>query len=96
MQGITHPMFREITWMVHVIKSPADNSTNLLKWFLDHQMKANSNKCYLITNKQSCMNLKIENINIEKNTCENILQGKVDNKLNFNEPQDGIIEKAIR
>ena len=42
------------------------------------------------------MNLKIENINIEKNTCENILQGKVDNKLNFSEHQDGIIKKASR
>ena len=33
-----------------------------------NHIKANSNKCHLITNKLSCMNLKIENINVENNT----------------------------
>ena len=47
-----------------VIKSLEDDKISLLKWFLDNQMKANSNKCHLITSKQSCLNLKIRNINI--------------------------------
>ena len=59
-------------------------------------MKANSDKCHLITSKQSCMNLKIGNINIENTTCEKLLDVKVDNKLNFNEHLDGIIKKAFR
>ena len=29
-----------------------DNTINLLKWFLEMQMKANSNKCHLNINKQ--------------------------------------------
>ena len=34
-------------------------------------MKPNRNKCHLITNKQSCMNLKIgRNVNIDNSTCE--------------------------
>ena len=40
------------------IKSLEDDSINLFKWFLDNQMKANSDKCHLITSKQSCINLK--------------------------------------
>ena len=55
-------------------------------------MKANSNKCHLITCKQNCMNLKIGNIN----TSEKLLGVKVDNKPNFNEHLDGIIKKASR
>ena len=79
-----------------VIKSPGDDSINLFKWFLDNQMKANSDKCHLITSKLSCMNLKIGDINIENSTCEKLLVIKVDNKLNFNEHLDGIIKKASR
>ena len=41
----------------YVIKS--SDSINLFKWFLDNQVKANSDKCHLITSKLSCMNLKI-------------------------------------
>ena len=38
-----------------VIKSLEDDSINLFKWFLDNQMKANSDKCHHITSKQSCI-----------------------------------------
>ena len=79
-----------------VIKSLEDGSITLFKWFLDNQLKANSDKCHFITSKQTCMNLKIGNINIENNTCEKLVGVKVDNKLNFNENLDGIIKKASR
>ena len=54
-------------------------------------MKANSDKCHLISSKQICMNLKIGNLNIENSTCEKLLQVKVYHRLNFNEYLDGII-----
>ena len=57
-------------------------------------MKANSDKCHLITSKQSCVNLKIESINIESSTCQKLLRVKADNKLNFNKHLDGITKKA--
>ena len=79
-----------------VIKSLEDDSINLFKWFIDNQMNANSDKCHFITSKQSCMNLKIGNINIENSTCEKLLGDKVDNKLNLSEYLDGIIKKASR
>ena len=50
------------------IKSLEDGSITFFKWCLDNQMKRNSNKCHFITNKQSCMYLKIGNINIENST----------------------------
>ena len=56
----------------------------------------NTDKCHLIISKQSCMNLKIGDVNIENSTCEKILEIKVDNKLNFNDHLDGIIKKASR
>ena len=64
------------------------------KRFLDNRIKANSNKCHLITSKKSRMNLKIGSINIENSACEKLLRVKVDSKLNFNEHLDGIIKKA--
>ena len=77
--------------MDDVIKSLEDDFINLFEWFLGNQMKVNSDKCHLITSKQSCTNLKIGNINIENSTCEKLLLVKVDNKLNINEHLDGII-----
>ena len=79
-----------------VIKSLEDDSINLFWSFLDNRKKAVSNKCLLITSKQSCMNLKIENINIENSTREKLLGVKIDNTLNFKEHLSGIIKKASR
>ena len=79
-----------------VIKSLEDDSINFFKWFLYNQIKANSDKCHLITSKQSCMNLKTGNINIENSACEKLLGVNIDNKLNFIEHLDRIIKKASR
>ena len=49
-----------------------------------------------IISKQSRMNLKIGNINIENSTCKKLVGVKVDKKLSFNEHLDGIIKKASR
>ena len=79
-----------------VIKSLEDDSINFFKWFLYNQIKANSDKCHLITSKQSCMNLKTGNINIENSACKKLLGVNIDNKLNFTEHLDRIIKKASR
>lgn len=52
-----------------VIKTVEDDSISLFKLFVNIQMKANCNKCLLITSKQSCMNLKMGNMNIKISTC---------------------------
>ena len=79
-----------------IIKSLEDDYINFFKWFLDNQIKGNSCKCHFVTSKQSCMNLKIGNINTENSTCEKLLVVKEDNKLNFNEHLNEIIKKATR
>ena len=66
------------------IKSLEDDSINLFKWYLDNQMKANSVKCHLITSKQSWMNLKIGNINVESSSYEKLLGVKADNTTSMN------------
>ena len=48
-----------------------------------------------MTNKQSCMNLKIGKTKIENSTCGKLVGVKVDHRLKFNEQLDGIIKKAI-
>ena len=69
------------------------DSINLFKWFVDNQIKVNSDKCHLITSKQSCINLKIGNI-LKTVLVKKLLGVKEDNKLNFNEHLDWIIKKA--
>ena len=49
-------------------------------------MKVNGKKYHLITNNQSYINLKLENLNVDNSTCEKLLGVKVDDKLNFNTP----------
>ena len=80
----------------YVIKSLENHSINLFQWFLDSQIKRNSDRCDLITSKQSCMNLKTRNINIENSACEKLLGVKVNKKLNFNEHLYGIIKNVSR
>ena len=80
----------------YVIKLLENHSINLFQWFLDSQIKRNSDRCDLITSKQSCMNLKTRNINIENSACEKLLGVKVNKKLNFNEHLYGIIKNVIR
>ena len=77
-----------------VIKLLEDDCINLFKWFFDNQRKQICNKCHLINTKQSCINLKIRDINIESSTCEKVLRVKVDKKLNFSEHFDEIIKKT--
>ena len=53
-----------------IIKSLENEYINIFKWFLHNQIKGNSSKCYFISSKQSCLYLKIGNINIENSACE--------------------------
>ena len=79
-----------------VIKSLENHSINLFQWVLESQIKRNSDRCHLITSKQSCMNLKTGNINIGNSACEKLLGVKVNEKLNFDEHLDGIIKNVSR
>ena len=78
--------------IVDVIKSLQNDSLNLFKWFPNNSMKTNSDKCHLLTNKKSSMNLKTGNTNIENSNRKNLWEIKADNKPKFTEHLNGIIE----
>lgn len=78
--------------IVDVIKSLQNDSFNLFKWFPNNSMKTNSDKCRLLTNEQSSMNLKAGNSNIENSNRKNLWEIKADNKPKFTEHLNGLIE----
>ena len=53
---------------------------SLFKWFSDNQMKANPDKCHLLTSSTSQSELKIGNVTINSSVCEKLLGIKLDNK----------------
>ena len=73
-----------------------DSIDDKIKSLEEHIQPNESDKCHLITSKQSCMILKTGNINIENSTCEKLLGVKVNKKLNFDEHLYGIIKNVIR
>ena len=79
-----------------VIKKLENDSIRLFKWFSDNQMKANKDKCHLVTSTNNKVFMKIDDIEIESTSSEKLLGIKIDSNLNFNEHLDEIIKKASR
>ena len=59
-------------------------SDELFYWFADNQMKANPDKCHLLTSSSDKVSICVDNYNIKSSKCEKLLGTKIDNKLNFN------------
>ena len=57
-------------------------------------MRANPEKCHLLTSSSSKVSICVNNYNIENSKCEKLLGIKIDNKLNFNTDVDEICKKA--
>ena len=57
-------------------------------------MKANPDKCHLLTSNSDKVSICVENYNIKSSKCEKLLGIKVGNKLNFNTHVDEIHKKA--
>ena len=72
-----------------VIKTLEEKGENILKWFSNNEIKLNTNKFYLIFNRQKPNTLKIGNLHISNSLSEKLL-GKIkdgktfDCKLKFN------------
>ena len=65
----------------------------LFYWFVNNQMKANPDKCHLLTSSSDKVSTCVDNYNIESSKCE-LLGIKIDSKLNFNTHVDEIYKKA--
>ena len=76
------------------INSLKEASDELFYWFADNQMKANPDKCHLLTSSGDKISNCVDNYNIKSSKWEKLLGIKIDNKLNFNTNVDEICKKA--
>ena len=76
------------------INSLKEASDELFYWFANNQMKANPDKCHLLTSSSDKVSICVDNYNIKSSKCEKLLGIKIDNKLNFNTHVDEICKKA--
>ena len=77
-----------------VMKLLQRDSTMLLKWFSDKQMKAGISKCHLLVNKKDEVVINLGETEIKNSEYEKLLGMKVDTKLKLNEHLNDIISKA--
>ena len=68
-------------------------SDELFCWFANNQMKANPDKCHLLTISSDTVSIRVDNYDIKSSKCEKLLGIKID-KLNFNTHFDEICKKA--
>ena len=71
----------DVKEVIHFLK---EASGELFSWFADNQMKANPDKCHLLTSSSDKVSICVDNYNIKSSKCEKLLGIKIYNKLNFN------------
>ena len=69
-------------------------STKLFGWFSKYQMKANPDKCHLLTSATASIAINIKDNEILNSEGEKLLAVTIDNKLNFNNHLQKILKKA--
>ena len=67
----------------NVLDSLEKASSKLLDWFSNNQMKANPDKCHLLTSATALIAIKIKDNEILNSEKEKLLRVAIDNKLNF-------------
>ena len=77
-----------------VINSLKVASDELFYWLAENQMKANPDKCYLLTSSSDKVRICVDNYNIKSSKCEKLLGIKIDNKLKLNTHVDEICKNA--
>ena len=77
-----------------VINSLKEASHELFYWYAGNQIRANLDKCHLLTSSSDEMSICVDNYNIKSSKCEKILGIKIDNKLNFNTHVGEICQKG--
>ena len=77
-----------------VLVSLENASLKLFDWFSNNQLKANPDKCCLLTSSTDPVAIKIKNNEILNSESEKLLGVTIDNKLNFNNHLQKILKKA--
>ena len=77
-----------------VINSLKEASDEMFYWLADNQMKANPEKCHLLTSSSNKVSICVDKYNIKSSECEKLSGIKIGNKLNFNTHVVEICKKA--
>ena len=77
-----------------VLDSLENASLKLFDWFSNNQMKANRDKCHLLTSSTDSIAIKIKDNEILNSESEKLLGVTIDNKLNFNNHLQKILKKT--
>ena len=67
----------------NVLDSLEKPSSKLFDWFSNNQMKANLDKCHLLTSATASIAIKIKDNEIRNREKEKLLRVAIDNKLNY-------------
>ena len=80
----------------NVFKAFENIGENLIKWFIDTQMKLNTDKYHVLLNSQGPKTIKIGNLCIKDSACEKMLGTNFDYKLKFINHIEEICKKPSR
>ena len=76
------------------INSLKEASDKLFYWLSNSQMKANPDKCHILTSSSDKVSICVNNYNIRSSKCGKRLGIKIDKKLKFNIHVDEICKKV--
>ena len=79
---------------IEVLKCLEDASDKLFEWFSNNQMKANPDKCHVLTSSMTPTSINIKGYVSYNSLCETLLGVTIDSKLSFNAHLDKILTKA--
>ena len=82
--------------VLDVIKALEEVGENHVNWFLNNEMKLNSDKCHLLLNSQEPITPKIRDLYIYNSLSEKRLGLTFDCKLKFNKHIKNVYQKRSR
>ena len=77
-----------------ILQSYQNASLKLFDWFSNSQMKANPDKCHLLTSSTDSIAIKIKDNEILDSESEKLLGVTIGNKLSFNNHLQKILKKS--
>ena len=85
-----------VVWdnITDVLKALEEIGGNLVNWFLNNEIKVNTDKCNLILNRQEPNTLKIEDLHTNNTLSEKLISITFDCKLKPNKRMDDICQKT--
>ena len=81
---------------INLLEKLENETSILLKWFNNNEMKSNEDKCHLLfVNQQENVSIKLGDETIAGSTTVDLLGVKIDNMLHFNEHVSKLCKKGV-